>query len=638
MLVCGAPKVGKSVLMNALAGAFVAPPSLLGRLPFPLELGDGPLPMGSEEDVESVAAAAVEGLRRQLEDGRKEARPEPYNVELPLPPLERSGVNLLALPSSLLDEERQRLLYGAGAVVLVVPHHEPEPWRVEQLVERHKSAGGGLFVVINVDAQRRELEADGSLRPAADGASVGRMVERFRESFSPELRGAIDAGRVRLYAVDLLASASATLASGGDPASAGGGALAALSEDLCAHLNELIEPRRAVKRTLTRVEDLLEDLFGLSRGEPLRDLRRRLERSEHRRKEHNRTLNSMERLRQLGGEGGGWTAALERVRERLDSLAQEPARRIADDTVQRLADGLEEWLGSGGGVRNLNHSVLEPELVNGHLRLASFLRELLLGDVGNPAGLALLPAKIQSDLQIGQVPAARLARDAASQLVVVSDPPKPDPLLSVKDFPMRKRGLGDWLLMRGQDSLRRRVFGTKEAPLTRVTKTAKQSRLAHGALEALREVLTNRARTYLAHAREQETERIFAQFTEGHAERLSEHLTEKIGVLSHRVELLDAEIVSYRDRLDRFRHLEETCSGLLTALGPLHELLGDVEPEDDPGTLLPQPPPVEEGSPALEGTPTEPESTGDPRPEPAPISEAVPGSVPGASVLEEPAS
>ena len=65
-----------------------------------------------------------------------------------------------------------------------------------------------IFLVINVDASKRDLQSDGTLQPSAESSEPEKVVQAFTTlSMSGPLRQAYAQNRVRIHALDLLNAA-----------------------------------------------------------------------------------------------------------------------------------------------------------------------------------------------------------------------------------------------------------------------------------------------------------------------------------------------------------------------------------------------------------------------------------------------
>jgi hypothetical protein len=69
-----------------------------------------------------------------------------------------------------------------------------------------------IFIVVNIDTNKRDLESDGSLQPSLESKSPGEVIRAFESLvMSAPLRRAQQQGRLKIYPIDLLNSASAAM-------------------------------------------------------------------------------------------------------------------------------------------------------------------------------------------------------------------------------------------------------------------------------------------------------------------------------------------------------------------------------------------------------------------------------------------
>ena len=66
-----------------------------------------------------------------------------------------------------------------------------------------------IFIVVNIDSNKRDLDPDGSLKPSLESRSPGQVIQAFESLvMSAPLRRAQNEGRLKIYPIDLLNSAS----------------------------------------------------------------------------------------------------------------------------------------------------------------------------------------------------------------------------------------------------------------------------------------------------------------------------------------------------------------------------------------------------------------------------------------------
>ncbi|MFO8028150.1 MAG: hypothetical protein R6U56_10835 [Opitutales bacterium] len=69
-----------------------------------------------------------------------------------------------------------------------------------------------VFLVVNIDSSKQDLGPDGSLEPSLEQRDPKRIIEAFENlTVSAQIRSAIDSGRLRIYLIDLLQTATESL-------------------------------------------------------------------------------------------------------------------------------------------------------------------------------------------------------------------------------------------------------------------------------------------------------------------------------------------------------------------------------------------------------------------------------------------
>ena len=69
-----------------------------------------------------------------------------------------------------------------------------------------------IFLVVNIDSRKQDLAPDGELVPSLEQQAPDRIIEAFENlTMSAPLKKAANDGRLRIYPVDLLSTASKRL-------------------------------------------------------------------------------------------------------------------------------------------------------------------------------------------------------------------------------------------------------------------------------------------------------------------------------------------------------------------------------------------------------------------------------------------
>jgi GTPase SAR1 family protein len=272
LLIFGPLKSGKSTLMNAISGSYVSEVTSLPGYPCLVFVRDNTTPRYSvtryngresafpdKAVLADVVMEAHHALAQQIRT--TEARGESFDprttfpeairridIQVPIPALADSATVLVDTPGLYsrmnfgYDVLTREFRDSAACAVFVV---KTDNLFLEQVFAEFNQLLGifsRIFIVVNVDAGKRDLAPDGTLRPSAESEHPERVIEAFTTlSMAGPLREAYEAGRVRIHAVDLLGAASSFLA-GGAEASKHRAAFDAFQQDLTEYLNSSDTP------------------------------------------------------------------------------------------------------------------------------------------------------------------------------------------------------------------------------------------------------------------------------------------------------------------------------------------------------------------------------------------------------------
>ncbi len=492
LLIFGPLKSGKSTLMNAISGSYVSEVTSLPGYPclvFVRDNAEARFSVTRYNGLESafpdkalladVVTEAHHALAQQIRAA--EARGEAFDprttfpeairrvdIQLPVPALAESATVLVDTPGLYsrmnfgYDVLTREFRDSAACAVFVV---KTDNLFLEQVFAEFNQLLGlfsRIFIVVNVDAGKRDLAPDGSLRPSAESEHPERVIEAFTTlSMAGPLREAYEAGRVRIHAVDLQ-GAAASLLSGEAGGSHNRVSFDAFLQDLTEYLNSSDYTREFIRDSLRQACSLCEEARLIAVGEEVAALATRQKGRASEIASLDARLEATERLLATN-----WRAMFERFHEESMSSAAESIRTRTGAMREEMRIALERWFGNDESLSALCANHWNEALVNTGRSLFDDVRSHV-GRAGSTetAGLAA-SAQFVADMKVAgfsPVPAASAALNALSP----SFDPTPFPArIAVETMPVRKTFV-DWLLFRRMAKVRTRLFGemgTKDIPV-----------------------------------------------------------------------------------------------------------------------------------------------------------------------------
>jgi hypothetical protein len=434
------------------------------------------------------------------------------------------------------------------------------------------------------------------------------------------MKRAADEGRLRMYAVDLLKAASDRLTRAGEPhlqgppsSEEGGGEVHDTRTHFEAFLGDLIGYLDGddyligfLRDGLRRAEALARRADELARDRSVETLDERIADLEATRQEAARRRQSLERLR-----AHEWESSFEALRDELDGRVRERTRELAARTVRAIDEALDAWFRSDASLQELIDEDVVPIVSSCKRELAQTVSDGLRREATTPSAGAQLAQATLEDLLIAGVRLEELSDAALRRVGGVVRSPDPRPPLAPADIPVHK-GFGDWMLFRGRDKVRERLFGPPEAPTERIPADVKQKRLGDEAREAMRAKIVDHAEAFVAETGKRARTTVVESYVEAICEALRPRLSEESGSVTGELDELERRLGGCREvraTLERLERSAASARAELERLGARYEV-AEIEREH-----LLQPEPRREEAPAAPAPP-----------EPAPMSrEPAPG-------------
>ena len=588
VLIFGPLKSGKSTLMNALASSYVSEVTSLPAYPCMVYVSHSPTKSFTvtryDGRVEMFADGAalhmhVSRAHRELAERIRQAeeKDEPFepaehfpeairriDVKLPAGDLNESGAVLVDTPGLY-----SRMKFGydvmtrdfrnvAACAIFVVKSDNLFLEQVFQEFTELLDLFNRIFLVVNLDTAKHDLDPKGRLVPSLEREDPLRLIEAFENlSMSAPLKAARDEGRLNIYPVDLLRAASDRLQASEGVATEGTADnfrgpsnFDSFLTDLTEYLNSTDYLVAFLGDSLRRATSLLsetEKACALPSVERLRDHVKLLE------SKHNQSQRRHNAVKEL--EDFDWPTAFGELQEALRQETQDKTRDVAAKTSLAIDGAVDKWFQTDASLQDLIENELVP-LLGGHQRevFDTVSHALESSVVRGNAGVGL-PAPVKTLLSSAGVDLDVLGKSALGKLEVSAAAHPVDSPLGTGPLPVKKT-LWDWLFFRSRSTIRRRLFGPDEGPSVRISPESKKHRLGESGKEAIRRELDKHKGRFFPSTLKRVYGQVLNHYADTTVESVSDTLTEIAGELSRDLERLERTLGRSRDALNCITDLE----------------------------------------------------------------------------------
>ncbi|MEK0450757.1 MAG: hypothetical protein RL088_3025 [Verrucomicrobiota bacterium] len=482
VLIFGPLKSGKSTLMNAISGSYVSEVTSLPGYPCLVFVRDHSEPRftatrynGRETlfaDKSVLAASLTEAhlaLAQQIRTS--EAKGETFDprtnfpeairridIRLPVPALSDSATVLVDTPGLYsrmnfgYDVLTREFRDSAACAVFVV---KTDNLFLEQVFAEFNQLLGlfsRIFIVVNVDAGKRDLAPDGSLRPSAESENPASVIEAFTTlSMAGPMREAYEAGRVRIHAVDLLGAAASFLSHVDEnPHRA---SFDAFIEDLTNYLNSSDYMREFVRDSIRQAHALCNEAHAAATGPEIAALARVQQERGRRITAVDERIAATDRLL-----ARNWAAMFQDFNEGISRNASDLIRSRVLTLREEMRQSLERWFSVDDSLDAICSTHWNKPLVDtGRDILNGIIDITRRAASGANAGLGI-DASTRSDMDAAGFSPGAAGASAMESIAPVFDTSPYAATIDPASVPVRKMFL-DWLLFRSAASVQSRLFG-----------------------------------------------------------------------------------------------------------------------------------------------------------------------------------
>lgn len=586
LLIFGPLKSGKSTLMNALSASYVSEVTSLPAYPclvyvrhgerkaYSMTRYNGKVSEFSSNDAlqEKVQQCHV-SLSERLCQSEAEARDfEPgldyaeairrIDIQLPIANLQESSTVLVDTPGLYsrmkfgYDLMTREFRNSAACAVFVV---KTDNLYLEQVFDEFTELlkiFSRIFLVVNIDASKKDLASDGSLKPSLESQQPEQIIRAFETlSMSASLRDAYESGRLRIFSIDLLNAASRLLASDSDPDTDPQlRPFSQFTQELTNYLNSNEYFLEFMGDSLKQGQLFCREVRSHISKESLTDFQKHVTRLENEIGDlKTRRLAADEMLN--ADKDGVFLSVQKRRPEIVSGLAEQ----FREELLEGLTDQLNDWFDSNESLDDLGTQRWSPKLNDFSLKIAreTFRRaRKVLETPMAGADFSEEAVKLMSKLEF--MP-SEIGKVVLSDIESEMDVPKCNVTIEDHRVPVRK-SIWDWLLLRSQSSVRRRVFGSPDQLDHKISPDVKRRKLGQDGKDALQELIQQYVDNHFPQIPTICAKQIISRYIEDFSSKLQSRLestrTELEKEIKDRQSLLD-ETSAVRKSLDK---LEENMS------------------------------------------------------------------------------
>ena len=619
LLIFGPLKSGKSTLMNAISGTYVSEVTSLPAYPCLVYVSHGEKSFtvtsynGKERSYHDNPALqnAITKAHTELAERIREKEhhggnfdpgvdfPEAIrriDIRLPISDLVESSTVMVDTPGLYsrmkfgYDLMTREFRDSAACAVFVV---KTDNLYLEQVFAEFTDLldlFSKIFLVVNIDCSKRDLQPDGTLRPSLESQKPEKIIEAFETlAMNAQLKDALDDGRLRIYPIDLLNSAAAYLQqtegqltddkrakSDVDAVSDGESSdstFQTFREDLTDYLNSNEYFTGFVRDSLRQGEALCTELNKHSSAERLDEFSKNHHALERKARAVEAKIQAAQDYEEMDNSN-----VFLRARQECDTKARQVVNSWRGEVASKVDMMVNRWSKTGDSLRDLLDSYCKPILTE----FASKVNAETISQAKALVDTPLCGGEFSSDAAAAidtlGISLADIGRSISLQgeSSSTSDEFRID--IDADTIPVRKNFM-DWVLFRNQDAVRRRILGSSADLDQQIPEDVKSRQLGEQGLETIRSLCLESLNQHFSLVPTSSSDRAMGEFASGFMHELDLRVGARKSSLSEELTSLRAQVDSGQLVLSAIEKLRGTVASIEGRIGELTATFECNEPE-----------------------------------------------------------
>jgi len=592
LVIFGPLKSGKSTLMNAISGSYVSEVTSLPAYPCLVYVHEGESREFSTTDFngDEKSYSSPDVLNDTIQDAHQELAKrireadkngESFNpaenfqeairridFTVPAPFLRESGTILVDTPGLYA---KMKYNYGqltrdfrdtAACAVFVVKTDNLFFERVFEEFAELLEIFSRVFLVVNIDSTKQDLGPDGELQPSLERQNPQKIIDTFENlTLSAQIRSAIQGGRLRIYAIDLLQTARQRLqqkreaedvpeeqnkeeetAAGepsasthetdtaGEPGSQTRIGFPAFLQDLTDYLNSSDYITEFMADSLRQTKSILQEIGEESQSDRMLQFREGIDSLREEAQRARRQLQEVKRLRE-----DSWDGPLNELTREISQQVNEHSGSVIPSLKQSAHKEIEDWLDSDESLDDLMQTRLQPLTATACGESRHRARDLIDGICeSRNSGLRLSVELVERIKDVGlQFNDIYSRYQPQVEERFAQSPGLPEPANIQETLPVQKTWV-DYLLFRSPVRIRKALFGTGFPSPKPIPAQVKTKRFNEESRVALFEWVDNAIETSFEELIDKDTESALDQFRAFFLQQTRERLEQKAKELEDR--------------------------------------------------------------------------------------------------------